>query len=334
MSHEVETMAWTNEVPWHGLGNKVEGAVSVDEFRKLAGLDWEVEKVDTYVKLNGKYVKSGDQKLIRDKDNHIFRTTVSPDWIPFTMEEQVNYIKEIEEIFKGQLIVDTAGSLREGEIVWYLMKIVGESFEVIPNDRIDAHFLVTNFYQYGKATDARWTPIRAVCMNTLSQALARESKNAVKVSHRQQFNPDYVNEALGITHDKMAAYKETAQFLVSKKAKRDDMVAFLKEIFPGDGLKTEQEDENLNVLSRQGRMAYEALDYQPGVEFGEGTWWQAVNAVTYTVDHLRNRTQQKRLESAWYGSGASKKNKAMALAVDYANKSPDAKVATAAKAKR
>ena len=41
----VETMAYTGAVPWHGLGEKLEIDVSLDEFRRKAGLTWEVEKL-------------------------------------------------------------------------------------------------------------------------------------------------------------------------------------------------------------------------------------------------------------------------------------------------
>jgi len=44
MSHGVESMAYTNEVPWHGLGTYVADAPSVEEMIRIAGLDWTVDK--------------------------------------------------------------------------------------------------------------------------------------------------------------------------------------------------------------------------------------------------------------------------------------------------
>ena len=40
----VETMAYVGATPWHGLGNVVEENISLDEFQKQAGLDWQVQK--------------------------------------------------------------------------------------------------------------------------------------------------------------------------------------------------------------------------------------------------------------------------------------------------
>ena len=42
MSAEVETMFYTREKPWHGLGTRVEDAPGSREALELAGLDWQV----------------------------------------------------------------------------------------------------------------------------------------------------------------------------------------------------------------------------------------------------------------------------------------------------
>jgi len=44
MSHEVESMFSAGEVPWHGLGVRVENCLTSREAIVAAGLDWEVEK--------------------------------------------------------------------------------------------------------------------------------------------------------------------------------------------------------------------------------------------------------------------------------------------------
>ena len=48
MAHNVETMAYTGQVPWHGLGKKVPSDLTSDQMLQAAGLDWEVVKTPLY----------------------------------------------------------------------------------------------------------------------------------------------------------------------------------------------------------------------------------------------------------------------------------------------
>ena len=44
MAHLIETMAYANEAPWHGLGNNIDADSSIEEWQRQAGLDWTVSK--------------------------------------------------------------------------------------------------------------------------------------------------------------------------------------------------------------------------------------------------------------------------------------------------
>jgi hypothetical protein len=48
MAHELESMFYYGETPWHGLGKKVDKALTAEEAIKIAGLDWQVETVPIY----------------------------------------------------------------------------------------------------------------------------------------------------------------------------------------------------------------------------------------------------------------------------------------------
>jgi hypothetical protein len=51
----------------------------------------------------------------------------------------------------------------------------------------------------------------------------------------------------------------------------------------------------------------------PGVA---GTRWAMLNAVTELVDHERGRSNNTRMESAWFGTGAALKARAVDLLAD------------------
>jgi len=42
MAHLLESMFFVRDMPWHGLGTRVEEALSSEEALNVSGLDWEV----------------------------------------------------------------------------------------------------------------------------------------------------------------------------------------------------------------------------------------------------------------------------------------------------
>lgn len=42
MSHLVQTMAYTGEIPWHNLGNQLPAKQPIEVWAKNAGMDWDI----------------------------------------------------------------------------------------------------------------------------------------------------------------------------------------------------------------------------------------------------------------------------------------------------
>ena len=314
MAHELEIvngkaqMAYVGSVPWHGLGVKVPADLTPEQMLDAAGLNWSVEKIPAYAEIAGKQVKIGQSALVRDRDNKIL-DVVSDDWNPVQNAEAFDFFNEF--VAAGDMEMHTAGSLKDGQIVWGLAK-VKDSFELFKGDQIDSYLLFSNFHKYGHSTDVRFTPIRVVCNNTLTLSLNSSVERMAKISHRKVFKPESVKEMLGIATDKLAKYKEMASFLGSKKAKDEDIVEYFTRIFPVTGAAKNKE------ISKNAEMAMSILHTQPGAEYAEGSWWQPFNAVTYLTDHLAGRSADTRLTSAWYGYNKGVKTKALELAVEMA----------------
>ena len=210
----------------------------------------------------------------------------------------------------------TAGSLKEGKMVWALAK-VKESFDILGGDQVDSYLLFSNPHEYGKSIDVRFTPIRVVCNNTLTMSLHAQANNSVKINHRSEFNADLVKETLGIAHEKFAKYKETAEFLASKRYSAEALIQYYNEIFPRSYDKN-RKVEKFEDLTRTAQDAVSVLHTQPGAEFAEGSWWQALNSVTFLTDHKMGRSTDSRLTSSWFGVNQSRKVKAINKAIEYA----------------
>ena len=315
MAHEVETMAYAGAVPWHGLGVAVSNDLHPQQMMEKAGLDWAVEKIPTYARVGDQEIPTGVEALVRSSDNKIL-TQVGANWNPVQNADAFEFFSEY--CAAGDMEMHTAGSLKGGQMVWALAKIK-ESFDILGGDQVDSYLLFSNPHMYGKSIDVRFTPIRVVCNNTLTLSLGQQVANSCKLNHRSEFNPEKVKEALGIAHEKFAKYKEMAQFLSTKKFTVESLINYYNEVFPRTYQgKKEVTVQDFKDLTTNGQAAYSFLETQPGAEFGEGTWWQALNSVTYLTDHKMGRSADTRLTSAWFGSNQSRKEKAVNKAVEFA----------------
>ena len=315
MAHQVETMAYAGEVPWHGLGTPVSNDLTPVQMMQKAGLDWKVQEVESFIEFNGKKMSTGQKSLVRSTDGSIL-TNVGENWNPVQNEQAFEFFHEF--VMKGDMEMHTAGSLKEGKMVWALAK-VKESFDILGSDRIDSYLLFSNPHQYGKAIDVRFTPIRVVCNNTLSLSLDEKSVNSVKMGHRVEFNPSTVKQALGIASEKMKTYKEMAQFLSGKRFNQDSYIEYLNTVFPRTSDKRVKDKAlTADTLSRNAKLAYDSLESQPGAEYGEGSWWQAFNSVTFITDHVQGRNADNRLYSSRFGGNQVRKRDALKSAIEYA----------------
>ena len=316
MAHQVETMAYAGQVPWHGLGVPVSNDLSPTMMMEKAGLDWRVEEVESFVEFGCRKIPTGNKSLIRDTDGKIL-TNVGKDWKPVQNEEAFNFFGEY--VVSGDMEMHTAGSLKGGQIVWALAK-VKESFDIFKGDTVDSYLLFSNPHQYGRSIDIRFTPIRVVCNNTLSLSLDMQADRSVKVGHRSEFDADKVKEALGIASEKLNDYKEMAEFLGKRRYTGEALIEYFNTVFPRTTDKRVQGKAlSVDTLSRNAKLCYDVMDEQPGAEFATGSWWQAFNAVTYSADHLQGKNEDNRLYSSWYGWNQLRKRDALKTALEFAD---------------
>lgn len=316
MAHQLEfvngvaQMAYreSNGLPWHGLGTPVSDDMTPLEMMQAAGLDWEVEKVDTFYRYKGDNHATGQQALVRSTDGKIL-TQVGPGWNPVQNSEAFEFFTEF--VSNGDMVMDTAGSLKEGKLVWALAD-VRDGFSLFNGDEVKGYLLFSNPHQYGKAIDIKFVMERVVCNNTLSVALNETGQAGVRLNHRNEFNPAMVKEILGLSHNKVEKFKEAAEFLGSKRYNDESLTRFMAKVF-GESKKEGK------ILSRNAEQAMSYVENQPGDDFRPGTWWNVYNAVTYMADHKMGRSADTRMSSAWFGSNAKRKVEALDLALEMAD---------------
>ena len=339
MAAAVESMAYAGEVPWHGLGVQVSNDLTPREMLVEAGLDWSVSKREIFTYDDADPDKSEDlimapnhSLLVRDSDNTIFGPC-GPKFIPTQNEDAFTFFKKFTDA--GKMTMEPAGSLKDGRQIWGLAK-VDESFTLPGDDRVLGNLLVSVSHEWGKSNEIRFTPIRVVCNNTLSMALADKTQPHFKMPHTRAFDADLIKtaeDALGLASNRMKEYKEAAEFLCTKKYNKDTVVSYIADLMQPklamqqkllEQSKTEKtylaRATMLDEFQRAPSKVYEALEQQPGVNLksSSGTWWGAMNAVTFVVDHKWGHDRDAAMHNAWFGARASLKTKAMTTALDYA----------------
>ena len=325
MSHEVETMAYAGELPWHGLGVSVSNELTPMMMLEKAGLDWTVDEIPSFVEHNGTQIPTGQKSLVRSSDSKIL-TNVGNGWHPVQNHEAFEFFNEF--VMSGDMEMHTAGSLKGGQMVWALAK-VKESFDIFGDDKVESFLLFSNPHQYGKAIDVKFTPIRVVCNNTLTLSLEQDSANHVssnrstsaKLNHRVAFDADSVKETLGLAHEKFAMYKEMALHLGSRRTTAESLIKYYNDVFPSTSRKQGEKAPvtQYNELSKNAKLCYDALEVQPGAHYAEGSWWQALNSVTYITDHVQGQNNDNRMYNQWFGYMEKAKINAANKAVEYAN---------------
>jgi phage/plasmid-like protein (TIGR03299 family) len=314
MSHEIETMAWTNQVPWHGLGQQVASNMTTDQMMKAAGLDWEVEKVSMKTADAGEAV-DGFYALRRNTDHRIFDVCGS-EYTPVQNHEAFEFFREFVEA--GKATMETAGSLKGGKMVWGLANL-NASFKLAGNDTVKSYLLLANPHQQGKASIFKYTGIRVVCNNTIAAALKHEAQDAIRRAHRGVFNEEAreaAKEALGIARDQHTVFAAMAKTLSREKMTPLEAAQAMAKIFGADDLVDVPSVELIRKDAPKAlAFAMQAIDHAPGHDLAsaKGTAWGVLNAVTFTTDHLIRKSSDSRMFNAWFGKSDKIKQKAMAV---------------------
>ena len=166
--------------------------------------------------------------------------------------------------------------------------------------------LATN-YDTSMATIAKPTSVRVECNNTLTMAY-NNNEAAIRVPHSADFDPDQTKIDLGLIDDAFDNFAVGANLMKVRPVKSPtDAMKWYAELLldkkePITDLEFAEVQDN-RVL----KQLMAAYTNAPGAE---QTLWGVVNGVTFTVDHVRGRSYDARMNSAWFGAGDVLKRKA------------------------
>ena len=317
MAHLLEQMAYVGQTPWHDLGNQLPRKQPLEVWAAKAGMDWTI--CDTPVRYMaeqagslGSIMTFEDQKVLYRSDTKAPLSVVSGRYQIVQPREVLEFYRDLTEVSGFEL--ETAGVLKAGRKFWALAK-TGKETVLKGNDTVKGYILLATSCDGTLATTATPTTVRVVCNNTLSIALNGAS-SAVKVPHSTTFDAQAVKKQLGIAVSGWDSFMYRCKTLAERKVKSHEaMNFFLKVLCQADGHVDQTQLTNERALKK----AQELYDGKGrGAELGaaKGTAWGLLCAVTEFVDHERRaRSQEYRLDSAWFGQGAAIKQRALEAAL-------------------
>jgi phage/plasmid-like protein (TIGR03299 family) len=327
MAHQIETrngiasFAYAGETPWHSLGQRVDGDATKDYklFLKAANMDWNVRKTPLFLKdQNGDMQVTNDSfGVIRDIDNR-YLGTVGPQWEPIQPASALAWFQPV--IDSGSCTFETAGSLRDGKVIFALAKISGEQYEVIKGDPITRYCLLSTSFDGSQSTRCGFTNTRVVCANTLAMAHNKEDagNKLIRIRHhRHQMDVlNKVREIMVMATQQFEATLEQYRFLAkSRIVSHRDLVEYVTKVLDIEV------DENGNMPTRSVNRVKQISDLAyngKGSELAAGTWWSAYNAVTEFLSWEAGRNPDNRYSSLWFGQGADMNRRALELATTVA----------------
>lgn len=277
MAAAVETMFYTREKPWHGLGTMVAEAPDSKRALELAGLDWSVFQQEI-ITADGVPI-SGFKANIRSADNQVLGV-VSDRYKVVQNEEAFAFT---DALLGEGVRYETAGSLQDGKRTWILAKLPQKY--IISGDEITPYLVFMNSHDGSGAIKAAMTPIRVVCMNTLNLALS---------TAKRSWSTNHIGDIRGKLEDArytllyadqyMAELGKAIDALNRIKISDKKVYEYIDELFPLVDGASEQQKKNLLRLKEDVKMRYfDAPDLRGVGKNG----YRFVNAVSDFATHAR-----------------------------------------------
>jgi phage/plasmid-like protein (TIGR03299 family) len=279
-----------------------------EDVLKRAKLDWTVDKQRLFTE-NGNEVKT-HRGLVRSDNARDFGVC-GKDWHVTQNKTGFDFI--VPFIQKGEASLDSAGSCQGGRIVYISAKLNETFVTADGRDSTEGYLLFALSHKPGTANHAKLVGNRTICNNTYDINVGAHSRHWFRWDHTKPFNAEEAQLRLGLVREAFLAEGEITKALAGVSLRKTtDIVAFfkasvgIKDPANDDPKRDEKEARNQKIID--GLLT--SYFTQPGNELGLGNAWQALNAVTYHVDHVAGRNGPLGFASAQWGNGSLIKNRA------------------------
>jgi phage/plasmid-like protein (TIGR03299 family) len=274
------------DVPWHKLGEPVDGCLTSAEALKKSGLDYEV-KMGPIFTPDMKEIEGYSRTYRADFPDKTFGIVGNK----YTICQNADAFNIVDAIIgNAEAKFDTAGALYDGRTAWMNAKLA-ENF-TIAGDEIQPYFLLKVQHDGRGSIILCMTPTRTVCQNTLNMALGDEKNRKQdsrfqKVKHTKNYEARMKEAAriMGFTTAYYDQFRKKANSLVEVKFSEKQFSDLMDQLFGDPAIIESKRGATLAETAREKCIRALAADDLANIK---DTGWGAYNAIADYADHMRN----------------------------------------------
>lgn len=276
MPADVETMFYVRQAPWHGLGVKVEKALSSRKALEIAGLNWNVVQKPIYTE--DKILVPSFKANVRESDEKILGVVTDR----YKIVQNKEAFVFTDSLLGEGVRYETAGSLQEGKKVWLLAKLP-EKYKLL-DDEVNSYMVFSNSHDGTGAIKVAMTPIRVVCQNTLNLAL-NSAKRVWSTIHTGNINAklDEAMKTLLLAEYYMKNLTVEAETLNNIKLTDKKVISYINELMPIPEDASNLQEKNIKNLREDVKLRYFEA---PDLKYLSKSGWRFINAISDFATHV------------------------------------------------
>ena len=323
MAHEIyinlrgkASMAYRNDEPWHGLGQKLEAGATIEHWMEQAGMNYSIASSPVEYNTPAGMLAIPSRNVLYRDDTKDHLSIVGDKYKVVQPVEVMEFFRDITE--SQQFDLETAGVLFKGQKYWAMAK-TGKHAQIGgkgSKDRIEGYLLLATSCDGTLQTTAQFTSVRVVCNNTLTAATRgwdRKNNGAIKVSHRSVFDPQKVREQLGIDNH-WAEFVDSVNELSQIKISDNQAMQFIVDMVGDKEKPVIEQIERAKAVATVFQL-YKGKGRGSDMKSSEDTAWGLVNSVTEYIDHFAGESVDNRFYLGQFYDGSYVKNEAFQSAV-------------------
>lgn len=337
-----------------GTARPMNRTESVKEMLTDAGMAWKVVEMPVAVVGTRETRVADAYKAIVRSDTGVTMDITSQRYTPFQNWDVFGTFLHAADAMGGQVV--STSVLDEGRALSATINL-GKNGKLAAadgskvGDIVGLTAVITTGHRVGMAFKMKGQAFRLVCLNGLTIEDGSTSLS-MSISHNRKWSSNDTRRVQAAVASYLARFDkflETANELSATRITRDMYRAYFLELFNSETLVGVRDaaastistsvvggvrnqlsvgrvvldniladtDTYFGGMGRTAKRVADLAETQPGHSISGSTMWDALNAVTYYVDHERGREVGASVLSSIMGDGDRLKSRALDLAIDY-----------------